>query len=74
MSHFFGVISQDEFVRYILQLYDKRYSEVKRFTEKNVISLMNFIIWIYQYSDEDMDKGLSEMILAFLAYKAEGAN
>lgn len=31
---------------------------------------MNFIIWIYQYSDEDMDKGLSEMILAFLAYKA----
>jgi hypothetical protein len=32
MSHFFGVISQEEFVRYILQLYDKRYSDVKRFT------------------------------------------
>jgi len=59
MSHFFGVISQEEFVRCTLQLYDKRYSEVKRFTEKNVISLMNFIIWVYEYSEEDMDKGLS---------------
>lgn len=68
------MISQEEFVRCILQLYDKRYSDLKRFTEKNVISLMNVIIWIYQYSEEDMEKGLSDMILAFLGYKAEGAN
>jgi hypothetical protein len=55
-------------------LYDKKFTDVKRFTEKNVISLMNLIIWIYQYSEDDMDKGFSEIILAFLSYKEEGAN
>ena len=51
----------------MLKLYDKKYSEVKRFTEKNVVLLMNFVIWIYQYSEGEMDARLNDMIMAFLA-------
>ena len=31
--------------------------------------MMNFIVWVYQYSEEDMDSRLNEIILAFLGYK-----